>query len=150
MGVRFPPGAPNYGHHKSIDHILKFMELSLFLAKVLGLYLLIVCVALLVKRKMWLSMVEKLADSIPLMVVSGAFTLILGLALVVSHNVWTTDWRVIVTLLGWATIVKGMLRLFFPEKIKPLAMKLAGNWLVIWVLLFFLVGAYLIYIGFSS
>ncbi len=124
------------------------MELSLFLAKVLGLYLLIVCVAVLVNRKMVSQLVEKLNDHLPFLVFSGAIFLILGLAIVVSHNVWTTDWRVLITVLGWMTIVKAVIRLFIPDKIQPLARKFTGPWINYWVVFFLIVGVYLTYIGF--
>ena len=46
--------------------------------------------------------------------VIGTFTLPMGLALVIGHNVWVLDWPVIVTLFGWAMTVKASLYLLFP------------------------------------
>ena len=48
-------------------------------------------------------------------VVIGAFTLILGLLFVQFHNVWTMDWRVLVTIIGWITLIKGSVALLAPS-----------------------------------
>ena len=126
------------------------MELSLYLAKVLGSYLVIVCVVLLTKRKALSGLIKELTNSTAVLVVSGAFTLLLGLLVVVSHNIWVMDWPVIITILGWLTIAKGVLRLFMPEKVKPMAQKFAGPWLIVWVLFILIVGVYLTYVGFTG
>ena len=82
------------------------MELSVFLAKVLGLYLVIVAPAALLNRRHFPRLIKEFSDSLAMVVLSGFVALVLGLLLVVSHNVWTTDWRVIITLLGWLTLIK--------------------------------------------
>jgi hypothetical protein len=37
-----------------------------------------------------------------------------GLAIVLTHNVWTADWRVVITIFGWLCTIGGALRLFAP------------------------------------
>ena len=44
---------------------------------------------------------------------SGLFTIILGAALVSIHNKWELDKSLIITLLAWLTLIKGMLLLSF-------------------------------------
>jgi hypothetical protein len=46
----------------------------------------------------------------------GMFALLAGLAIVNTHNLWVSDWRVIITILGWLAIVRGALSLLFPNK----------------------------------
>ncbi len=38
-----------------------------------------------------------------------------GLAVVRFHNIWVRDWRVIVTLLGWMSVIAGLSRMAFPD-----------------------------------
>ncbi|MEK7114972.1 MAG: hypothetical protein AAB847_01275 [Patescibacteria group bacterium] len=123
------------------------MELSIFLAKLFGLYLIIVSLAALVNRKKIQSFIDSASENIPLLFVSGVIFLILGLAVVISHNIWVADWPVLITILGWLTLVKACLRLFFPEKIKPLAMRFIKAVPVV-CFIFLLVGIYLAYTGF--
>jgi uncharacterized membrane protein HdeD (DUF308 family) len=64
------------------------METTLFLAKVFGLYLLVMGLLMPLRRKELSAMIEALADNRPLVFLVGVLVLILGLVLVVSHNVW--------------------------------------------------------------
>lgn len=90
------------------------MEISKFLSKVIGLYLIIISLA------MWLNMPEfthntlELINNPAVMFVSGFFTLILGLLLVVSHNIWQWNWRVIITIIAWISLVKGIMLIIYP------------------------------------
>ncbi|MFX0203457.1 MAG: hypothetical protein ACFFCW_45740, partial [Candidatus Hodarchaeota archaeon] len=47
---------------------------------------------------------------------SGWVLLALGLITIILHNVWVADWRVIITITGWASIFKGITRMGFPER----------------------------------
>lgn len=38
-----------------------------------------------------------------------------GLAVIRFHNLWVRDWRVIITLLGWMSVVAGLFRMTFPD-----------------------------------
>jgi hypothetical protein len=38
-----------------------------------------------------------------------------GLALIRSHNTWTIDWTVSITLIGWLSFALGLYRIFFPS-----------------------------------
>ena len=47
--------------------------------------------------------------------VVAMFNLPLGLAIVLAHHVWVWDLRVIVTLVGWSMVAKGVGYLLFPR-----------------------------------
>ena len=126
------------------------MELSIFLAKVLGLYLVIVPLAVLVNRKHLPRLVEEFSTNVGLNILASIFALVLGLLLVVSHNVWTADWRVLVTILGWLTLAKGVVRLLFLERMQKLSALSLKPWWAVVLVLFVLVGLYLSYVGFST
>src|SRR4026207_1852754 len=49
-------------------------------------------------------------------IILGMFALLAGLAIVNTHNLWVSDWRVIITILGWLAIIRGALSLLFPNK----------------------------------
>lgn len=37
-----------------------------------------------------------------------------GLALIRSHNKWTIEWTILITLIGWLSLILGLYRIFFP------------------------------------
>ena len=125
------------------------METSLFLAKVLGLYLVIIIPAVVINRKHLHTFVDELTRSIALSYVLGFFALVVGLLVVITHNVWTLDWRGLITLLGWLAILKGVLRLYIPETLLTIAKKFTTTALMVWGAPFFVIGLYLVYVGFE-
>lgn len=48
----------------------------------------------------------------PVIYLSGLLMFIAGLAIVRSHNLWTRDWRILVTASGWALLALGLVRTF--------------------------------------
>jgi hypothetical protein len=127
------------------------MSLSIFLAQVIGLYLFLVSLAMLVHHQRFKKTAADLAG-IPLMItLTGAFMLILGLLIVVDHNIWTPDWPVVVTIIGWILLLQGLMRLFVPDAFVRMSKDMQGKMvytLGCWVRLF--VGIYLIWAGFSQ
>ncbi len=88
---------------------------TLFLAKVFGFYLTILSVLMLVRRESFIARVNTLLESPATLFFSAIVTLIIGILLVVSHNIWTMGWAVLITILCWWVLIKGILRLYFPE-----------------------------------
>ena len=90
----------------------------------------------------------------PLLFIAGLMGVTAGLAIVLAHNVWSGGaLPVIVTLFGWASLIKGMLLLVLsPETesrvfIVGLHYEQHPNLCAAFLLL---LGAYLTYAGFSS
>ena len=126
------------------------MELSIFLAKVLGLYLLIVPAAVLLKRKQFAGLANEFVTNLAVVFLSGLISLVFGLLMVVSHNVWTADWRAAITVIGWLALAKGVVRILFPEKLANLAIDPSSlKWTLALIVLLGL-GIYLTYMGFSA
>lgn len=120
------------------------MELSIFLGKVIGLYLLIVSVIMTINRKDHKKFLQSFQENFALTFVCGVFTVILGLLLVVGHNIWRNDWRVIITLIAWLTLAKGIGLILVPLKI----VKAGSGRLLLKLPVPFLLGAYLSYVAF--
>ena len=84
------------------------MEVSIFLAKVIGLYYVIVFVAVMVNRKNLPRLAEGFSENLALGYLAGFLAVVVGLLIVVSHNVWVADWRAIITVVGWLALLKGI------------------------------------------
>ena len=125
------------------------MDISIYLARVFGIYLVVACVAMLMNRKHLPKIMESFSGNLGLVVFSGFIHLFFGLLVVVAHNVWTPDFRGLVTFMGWAGILKGGLRILAPTKIGRLGEKFAGGKkLLIWGVIWLALGVYLLYSGF--
>jgi hypothetical protein len=103
------------------------MQTSIFLAKLMGPILLVAGIAMLVNRKELDALAQELLRSRALLFLLGLIDLAIGLAIVLTHNVWVADWRLIITLLGWLLIVRGAVRVLIPDQVKGLGAKLLKN-----------------------
>jgi hypothetical protein len=90
------------------------MSTSVFLARLIGPVMVVIGVAFLTDRAGFRAMLEEMLASRPLIFVAGVAPLAIGLSIVLSHNVWTADWRIVLTLFGWLAILVGAYRILFP------------------------------------
>ncbi len=125
------------------------MDISLFLSKALGLYLVIVSVGMLINACTLRPILEEVLKSSGLMFIIGVIAMIIGVLIVISHNVWTLDWRVIITIMGWASLIKGTMRVVIPQYVDVLGNKwmLSSASYYTTFVLSFLLGVLLCYLG---
>ncbi|MBI5138330.1 MAG: hypothetical protein HZA95_00850 [Candidatus Vogelbacteria bacterium] len=92
------------------------MELSLFLAKLIGLYLIIEGLVLLFRGAMLRRVLGDFMHTPALRYITGVLVLLVGLSMVISHNIWEWSWLGLVTLIGWLILIKSVMYLFMGEK----------------------------------
>jgi hypothetical protein len=126
------------------------MDTSRFLARLIGPLLVAIGLGLLVNGDIYVQMAGQFLQSFALIYVSGLLALVAGLAIVNTHNVWAADWRAIITVLGWAAVVGGVLRIVFPQWVEQVGSVMlthrgavTGAWIVL-----LLLGLWLIYAGY--
>jgi vacuolar-type H+-ATPase subunit I/STV1 len=98
------------------------MTNSTLIARLMGPLLLVLGVGMLIGllgdgEAEYMTMLRGFMADIPLIIVFGMLTLVAGLAIVNAHNLWVTDWRVIITVLGWLAIIRGVVAILFPVKV---------------------------------
>lgn len=126
------------------------MNITLFLAQALGIYFLIVGFAFAGKEARVRTLIRKMLEDDAVLFLSGFVALILGILMVVSHNVWVMDWRVIITIIGWMALIKGFVIITFPEvtiRMSELWLRYNVVYLISWIALLGL-GFFLGYHGF--
>ncbi|MFZ2315351.1 MAG: hypothetical protein WAW86_06820 [Gammaproteobacteria bacterium] len=126
------------------------MNKSIFLGRVLGIYLIIISLSMLLQMQVFFERVNALIGNPALMFVVGFFTLILGVLVVVGHNVWRWDWRVLITIIGWLILLKGASIIFYPQFIDHATALFIQNMTVAYVVggIDLLLGVVLCYFGF--
>ncbi len=123
------------------------MTTSIFLARLIGPFALALGLALVFQGTGFRAFASEFMASPALIFLSGVITLPAGLAIVLTHNVWTPDWRVVITIVGWLAVVTGAIRMIVPQQAaakarvviaQPLVPKIgAAIWLAIGALLCF-------------
>jgi hypothetical protein len=127
------------------------MDTSLFLARLLGPVLVVLAIGLLTRQDAWRAMAREFTSSAPLLFLSGFMTLLGGLAVVNTHNVWE-GWPVIITVFGWLAVVGGIARMLFPETVVGISERMLGNktYLTVAGVVEGLIGLWLCYVGYLA
>jgi hypothetical protein len=94
------------------------MQTSHFLARLLGPILVVLGASLAINARTYTGMATEFVASRSLVYLAGAAALTAGLSIVLNHNVWAVDWRIIITLLGWIATLAGVVRLLFPDMVR--------------------------------
>ena len=127
---------------------------TLFLSRLIGLYCLLVALSMITRRQATLESITALLHDPAMMFVLGAITLAAGLAMVLAHNLWSGGpLVVIVTLVGWVTLVKSLSFLFLsPETESGLFLGLLHyrQLFYLYTAISLVLGIYLTYSGFKS
>ncbi|HWE46714.1 MAG TPA: hypothetical protein VG407_11875 [Caulobacteraceae bacterium] len=88
---------------------------TIYLARLIGLALLITAVAMLANRADAVSAVANLTSDPSFLFTYGLLSLVIGLAMVLAHNVWRGGvLPVAVTVIGWLLTLRGALLLTVP------------------------------------
>ena len=91
------------------------MQRSIYLAKLIGPVFATIGIGTLVNMPAYRAMGEQFLHNHALIYLSGMIALAAGIALVLAHNVWRGDWRLIITVFGWLAIVGGAFRIVAPQ-----------------------------------
>jgi hypothetical protein len=126
------------------------MELSIFLAKAIGLYYVIVSLGMILNGARIKVLLIEIMKNQALLFVTGFFALIIGILLVTSHNIWVVDWRVLITLMGWGALMKGVMRVTLPQFMIETSKKWVQNNISYYITMcfIFLIGLFLLYHGY--
>src|SRR5579864_7463994 len=88
-----------------------------YLARLLGLWIVLTELGMVANRQTTIDALNAFFASPAIMWVTGVFTMLVGLAIVVVHNRWSgSPATVIVTLYGWSATVKGLTFVWLPMR----------------------------------
>jgi hypothetical protein len=125
---------------------------TIFLSRLLGLYSLLVAVALASHKEASVEAVTALVHHPPSAMIAAMIASGVGLAMVLGHNVWSGGAQpVVVTVIGWYSLLKGLI-LFFLSPAALVSYFEGAHYSQLFYLymgIAFLLGAYLTYAGFT-
>jgi len=125
------------------------MELSIYLARVWGLFSVLVGLGLLLNKKNLTNAIKNLEADRLSVLIAGVLALGIGVAQVIGYEIWTFSYMGLVTLLGWASLIKGVAIIFVPGYMERFAKTIAReNTYAVSMVIFIIIGAYLLYVGY--
>jgi len=94
-------------------------DISVFLAKFWGWYLIIFFLVLSFNPKRIKQIINNVRDEKFVLLVSF-LAIVIGLLNILFHNVWEPNWKLIITLFGWIALLEGIALFTFPKRFVPM------------------------------
>jgi len=126
------------------------MDTSILLAKIIGPLFLVVGVGIFINLEHYRRLVADFGASSLSIYMAGTTALVLGLLIVSFHNVWEWRWPVIITVMGWATLLKGAVRILLPKLVADRSERYARNTNIVMTsaIVVLVIGGVLTYFGY--
>lgn len=128
------------------------METSVFLAKWLGIYCIIISLLMLGRKRSFLQGVYNLLDNPGNMLLTGALSLIIGIGIVLAEPHWSFDYKGLILIIGLISCAKGILRIGFPRVCLMITDKIISHpqWYFFMSLILLIVGIFFLVKGNES
>jgi hypothetical protein len=127
---------------------------TIFLSRLIGLYCIVIALSMMTRRQATVETVTALLQNPSMMLIVGIITLAAGLAVVLAHNIWSGGALVVVvTLVGWITLIKSLFLLFLPPEMRAglfLGQLHYQQLFYLYASISLVLGVYLTYGGFKS
>jgi hypothetical protein len=90
-------------------------DISIFLAKFWGWYLIVFFLILSLNPKRIIQIFEDLKDQ-KFVIITSFLAIMIGLINILLHNEWEDNWTLIITFMGWISLFIGLSLFIFPER----------------------------------
>lgn len=125
------------------------MELSILIAKIIAVIYLSAAVGAIFNANHYRKLIDDMFDNAGLTYLTGFIAVIAGFVIVTYHNIWGKDWTILITIMGWLALTKGVLIIAVPEFVRSYSkVVFAGRGLKIFPYVAILLGLVFGYFGF--
>lgn len=107
------------------------METTLLLAKLFGVFFLAAGFGLLLNHKHYQKVYADILKDKKCHFFLGMMLIVVGLVVVLYHNIWAWEWPALITLFGWAMLIKGTFFLVFPQTLEAFKNMFKGSWVIV-------------------
>ena len=125
------------------------MELSILIARIASVIYMSASLGGFCSTDFYRSVSDDLYKNAALTFMTGFTAVILGFLIVSYHNTWAMNWTILITIMGWLALIKGVILIAFPKFLQRLSMTLYGSTgLKVFPYVSLLVGLLFGYVGF--
>ncbi|WP_153306243.1 hypothetical protein [Desulfatiglans anilini] len=108
-------------------------ELSVVIARMASIIYLAAAAGALFSRSYYRRLIADFYRNAAVIYLAGFMAVVLGSLVVSHHNLWVKDWRVLITLLGWLALIKGVLLIAFPGFVEGYSRPFLGERGLMWL-----------------
>ncbi|MBF8263965.1 MAG: hypothetical protein HW387_1630 [Parachlamydiales bacterium] len=130
---------------------LAVSAVSSFFAQVIGFYLFFICLAMLLQPQRFKKIMTEVLAHPASLFVCAATNILFSLVVLVPHNLWVANWQVLITIIAWLALLKGLVTLFFPERYVNMSKNLMSKQSYqVWTWVWLLIALFLVWMGLST
>lgn len=93
----------------------KNMDSSLFIGKLIAILYLSVGIGFFFNKEHYKEVINNFCCSPAFFYFGGFLALIVGYLIITFHNIWSMNWYVVITVIGWIAFTEGIMLLIFPR-----------------------------------
>lgn len=90
------------------------MFISHILAQIVGFYFVLVSLGTLLHKQRYRKGAIDLLGVQSLVAFTENLNLLFGIIILVIHHVWILDWPILITIIGWILVIRGLIATYFP------------------------------------
>ena len=125
------------------------MELSILIAKITSVIYLSAALGAIFSADHYRRLLDDMFKNAALTYMTGFTAVIVGFLIVHYHNSWGRDWTVLITIMGWLALIKGVLIIALPQFIHRFSEPIfKGRGLKIFPYVAIFIGLFFGYFGF--
>jgi hypothetical protein len=91
------------------------MDITTVLTQILGIIFLVLGVSMFINSRNEVSVLGSIDSNKGLMWAYGFIALTMGATIIALNNIWTSGWPLVITIIGWLCLLKGVCILVFPQ-----------------------------------
>ena len=118
--------------------------------QLIGIIYIAVGIGIITSRNFYNKMTAGFLESTPAYYIGSLMAVVAGFLLVTFHNIWVMNWTVIITIIGWAALIKGIMLLTVPGFMINISRKFIDrpNTMTIWAIVAIVLGTVCCLLGF--
>lgn len=97
------------------------METPVYIAQILAVFYLVIGLGFLINGGYFKKAIDEMMTSHAVVYLGGIMALVAGFVILSVHNVWVKDWTVLITIVGWIALLKGILLFLIPKQLLGLS-----------------------------
>lgn len=119
------------------------MNVSIFLAKFWGWFFVIIFFLLMFYPKRIRQLFQFIKDD-KFSIILSILGILIGLLNIIAHNKWVPDWRILITVIGWFSLLKGISQFAFPGFAVKWVRNIDFKWFQFLLFLLFVIGLFML------
>jgi hypothetical protein len=126
------------------------MTSTVFLLRLLGCSFLGVGASILIAQSHYRKVLRNASQEPAAFLLAAILPFVVGLSIVITNTLWATPAEIVVSVVGWMILLKGIIRLLAPEWAMKTTGSLGARYLSAWGIVVAIMGIGMLWLGVSA